>query len=643
MMHEAIWDTSATLERYCERSLREAAAIRDALKRETAARTTVNTLVPYNEMLLLVENGLGWAGLMFQVHPNAATRKAAGDCRQKLAAFINEVTLDPELYQAVGAVETSHADALTQRFTARLLRDFRRGGVDQNEADRERLRSIHADIVKHGQTYQEQVLDDVRTLEIEDARVLDGLPQDWIDAHAPEDDGVIRISTDYPDFIPVQTYCHDEGVRRRLYEAFTARGFPANGATLKRLLQLRHEYATLLGYASWAEYNAETKMVRKPERIDAFIRELEAIARPRAKEDLRELLEFKRHDEPAADRVNVWDRFYYRGKAKSQKYGYDTREVRKYFRCDRVTAGLLALFETLFGVTFEEHTTAPVWHPAVRYYRVAVNGEPIAGFFLDLHPRDGKYKHAAMFSIHTGVENGQLPLAALVTNFPEPAEGEPALMEHTQVITFCHEFGHLMHHLLARQGPWANLSGINVEWDFVEVPSQLLEEWGWNPEVLQSFAHHTDTDEPIPGELVAKMRASEEFGKGAQIMRQLFYSAYSFYVHERSPEHLDLEAFTDEMYDSYSPYPRLEGGRVYANFGHLVGYSSAYYTYQWSLVIAKDVFTRFVADGMMNLDTAGEYVRKILVPGGTRDAAELVESFLGRPYNLDAYRAWLSS
>ncbi len=261
-----------------------------------------------------------------------------------------------------------------------------------------------------------------------------------------------------------------------------------------------------------------------------------------------------------------------------------------------------------------------------------------------MHPRKGKYKHAAMFPIQTGIKDGRMPMASLVCNFPNPAEGDhQALMEHNQVVTFFHEFGHLVHHLLARNTHWANLAGINVEWDFVEAPSQLLEEWSWDPEVLKRFAKRVDTGEPVPAEMVRAMRRAEEFGKGVAVMRQIFYTAYSFFLHNRDPSTVDLDRYTEEIYAKYSPYPALEKGHVYANFGHLMGYSSMYYTYQWSLVIAKDLFTRFKKEGLLNPDVARAYRRAILEPGGTRDAAELVEAFLGRPYNLDAYRAWLES
>ena len=644
----ADWATPEMLVERCDAALQAAEALRVTLKRTPAGgtRTFGNTLIAYNRMLTTIENAIGWVALYFQVHPSEDVRKAAGECKQRLAAYTNELTLDRGLYDALAAVDTASLDAETERFVQHTLRDFRRSGVDKDEATRERLTALHARVVELGQTFQKNVLEDVRTIEVAPER-LKGLPTDWIESHTRAGHDTIRVTTDYPDFLPLETYCEDEGVRRDLYRVFSARGYPANRDVMVELLNLRHEYAGLLGYPTWAQYNAETKMVRTAERVERFIGELEAIARPRMEADLAELLTFKRRDAPGADTVHVWDRFYYRSKVREERYGYDPKAVRAYFQYTRVKAGIMELYSELFGLEFDRLPNEPVWHPSVEAYSLKVDGKPVATFFLDMHPRDGKYKHAAMFAIRTGLARMsagalQQPMASLVCNFPSPADGDhKAQMEHTQVVTFFHEFGHLLHQLLARDARWINLGGINVEWDFVEAPSQILEEWAWSPDVLRRFTAHVETGEAIPADLVARMRASEDFGKGALVMRQLFYAAYSFFIHRLSPAELDLEAFTAEIYEKYSPFPRIAGGHVYANFGHLIGYSSAYYTYQWSLVIAKDLFTRFKEAGLMSAEVARQYRDKILAPGGTRDANDLVEDFLGRAYNLDAYRAWL--
>ncbi|MBT9558377.1 MAG: peptidase M3, partial [Myxococcales bacterium] len=335
---------------------------------------------------------------------------------------------------------------------------------------------------------------------------------------------------------------------------------------------------------------------------------------------------------------------------REEKYGYDSQETRQYFPYTAVKNGVLDTYADLFGLVFERATDIATWHPDVEAYRLRKStsgqrgdgkGQILGVFYLDMHPRDDKYKHAAMFPMQTGLATGRLPIASLVCNFPNPTSGD-ALMEHQDVETFFHEFGHLLHQLLASRASFVNLGGIAVEWDFVEAPSQILEEWAWSHEVLARFAKHVKTGEVIPVSLVEKMGRSDEFGKGAETMRQLFFAAYSYFLHERDPAKVDLEAFSDEIFAKFSPYARVPGDRIYCNFGHLIGYSSAYYTYQWSLMIAKDLFGRFAKAGIMDRATAQAYADTILAPGGLKDSVDLVQDFLGRPFSLDAYRAWLS-
>jgi thimet oligopeptidase len=551
--------------------------------------------------------------------------------------------MDRGLYNAAAAVDVSGADALTKRFVDKMLRDFRRSGVDKSEEVRERLGAIQEELVALTQTFGKNVREDVKTLEVAPEQ-LTGLPQDFIEAHPVQANGQVALTTDYPDFYPVQRYVEDVKVRKGLYELFLNRAYPANSDVLTQVLTLRHEKANLLGHPTWASYNAEDKMAKDSETIEAFIKDVAKIARPRMKADMKELLKRKKKDDRRARSIDVWDRFFYVSKVRAEKYDFDARSVRPYFAYERVKVGILELYGELFGLRFEPLPEEPVWHGSVEAYGMYdAEGERLLGrFYLDMHPREEKYKHAAMFPLQTGLEGGQMPIGTLICNFPDPADGDGnALMEHSDVQTFFHEFGHLIHQLLAQRGSWVTLAGINVEWDFVEAPSQILEEWAWDPSVLARFAKHVETDEPIPAALVAKMRAADEFGKGVHVMRQVFYTAFSYFLHAKDPTGIHLDRFTDSMYKAYNPYRRMKADHVYANFGHLMGYSSMYYTYQWSLVIAKDLFTRFKAKGMLDAETARAYREAILEPGGTADAASLIEGFLGRPFNTTAYKDWL--
>lgn len=599
-------------------------------------------LATYNLMLTELDTVGGMASLISNVHPDRPIRDAAEACERRVQTLANDQNLDPDLYAVVKGIDISTLDAGAKRFVEKVLRDFRRSGVDKDDATRAKLKQLHDEMVEVGQAFSRTIRDDVRQIEVDSADELKGLPDDFIKAHAPNEAGKIVLTTNYPDYFPVQQYAENTDVRKRLTEVFLARGYPANEATLQHLLELRHTYAETLGYKNWVDYTAEVMMAKDAKTIGRFIEDVAKIARPRMKRDLKTLLARKRKDDRRAKQIETWDRFYYVEKVRADKYGFDARSVRPYFEFGRVTEGLMKLYGALFGVRFERVTDAPVWHPSVLAYDLYMGDTYSGRFYLDMHPREGKYGHAAMFSMVTGVEGGQTPQAALVCNFPDPSHSDgPALMEHDEVVTYFHEFGHLVHHLLARGSPWVNQTGISTEPDFVEAPSQLLEEWAWDAKSLQQFAKHIDTNEPIPTEVVEKMRASSEFGKGVHVMRQVFYTALSYDLHEVSPKNLKLDQFAEQIERKYSPYPHIANTHVYASFGHLDGYSSMYYTYQWSLVLAKDIFTRFEKSGLDDLTTARAYRDEVLLPGGTRPAAESVKAFLGRTSNLSAYRAWL--
>ncbi len=638
----ALWDTVDEVTSACDAHLAAAARRRDAIKGFQGKRTLDHTLVQYDDMLIEIDRILPLSELIANVHPDKAVRDAAEKCQQRAMKFLSDIKLDRGLYDALTKVERKGLDQKATRFLDHLLRDYRRAGVDKDEATRKELARIHDEMVKTGQEFSRNIREDKRYIEVDGPAALAGMPKDFIESHEPGEGGKIRITTDYPDFFPFQKYAKDEALRKKLYEVFLTRAYPANAKVLLRLLELRHRYAKLLGYPDWAEYNAEDKMVEHEAVIRDFIEKVAGIARPRMEQDLALMLERKRKDDPKADRIYVWDRFYYVRLLRAEKYGVDAQKVREYFPFERVKAGILGLAQELFGLEFKKVEGAKVWHPEVEAYDVYDHGERIARFYLDLHPRDGKYGHAAEFPILTGVPGRQLPAAALVCNFPDPSKGDgQALMEHGDVTTFFHEFGHLMHHLLSGKQPWVTQSGINCEWDFVEAPSQLLEEWTWDPTILRRFGKHYETNQPIPADLVQRMRKADELGKGVHVMRQMFYAALSYYLHSRDPKGLDLVAALKDIQAKYNPYPYQEGTYVFANFGHLEGYSSMYYTYMWSLVLAKDLFTKFQANGLLDHDTAMAYRKAVLEPGGSKDAADMVEDFLGRPYSFDAFERWL--
>jgi thimet oligopeptidase len=336
---------------------------------------------------------------------------------------------------------------------------------------------------------------------------------------------------------------------------------------------------------------------------------------------------------------------------KKQRYEVDAGEVRQYFPYDRVLAGLLEITAEIFDLTYAPVGDAERWHPSVLVYDV-VRGRgqdqtKLGRIYLDMHPRDGKYKHAAQFPLKDGVRGVQLPEGVLVCNFaaPDPGgQGRPpsaGLMEHDDVVTMFHEFGHLMHHVLGGHQKWISQSGISTEWDFVEAPSQMFEEWAWSYDTLKRFARHHETGEVIPKSLVDNMRRADKFGLGTATVQQIFYASISLGFHRADPGALDQLTEVQRLQKIYTPFAYVPGTRFHTSFGHLVGYSAMYYTYLWSLVIAKDLLTPFQARGLMSTEVTYAYRDKVLVPGGTRDAADLVRDFLGRSYDFAAYEKFL--
>jgi thimet oligopeptidase len=603
------------------------------------ARTIETTLEQYNQLLVAASATNALAGLMSEVHPEEAIRDAARGCEQEVSRFYSDLALDRDMYDALAAVDVSHADAQTRRFLEYTLRDYRRAGVDKPPDVRERLKQIDEELTRLGQQFSKNISEDVRAIEVHDAGRLAGLPQDFRDAHAPDGNGRIRITTDYPDYNPFMTYADDDELRRELYVKFRSRADQQNEQVLHNILRLRKEKSSLLGYANWADYITADKMIGSGDRASDFLERVWKLARPRAEQDYAELLRQLKTVDAKAAAVTDWQKVWLENLVKKQRYEVDASKVRQYFPYQRVLAGLLAITSEIYEITYAK-VDEPAWHTSVLVYDVMRGPNKLGRIYLDMHPREGKYKHAAQFPLKDGVRGVQLPEGVLVCNFPESA---PALMEHDDVVTMFHEFGHLMHHVLGGHQPWITQSGVATEWDFVEAPSQMFEEWAWTHETLARFARHHETGEVIPKDLVDKMRQADKFGLGTATVQQIFYAAISLAFHRADPDTLDQLAEVKRLQKHYTPFGYVAGTKFHASFGHLVGYSAMYYTYQWSLVIAKDLLTPFERAGLMATDVTRAYRDKVLVPGGSRDAAELVRDFLGREYDFAAYERYLVS
>ncbi|MDQ3401370.1 MAG: Zn-dependent oligopeptidase [Chloroflexota bacterium] len=579
-------------------------------------------------------------GLLSEVHPDAAVRAAAEEIVREVTRFATELQQHRGLYEVLGGLDERSLDDLERRLVFLQRRDMKRSGVGLGEQERQRVRDLRQELVAIGQAFARNIRDDVSSIEIDPAD-LAGLPEDYAKAHPVGVGGKVRITTDYPDYIPFMSYAKSGAARQALMLVSNTRAVPVNLEVLDRMLARRHELARILGYPTYADYATEDKMIETAKSAHEFIeRAYDATIQAGAAEVKRLQAMKRREGPPGAEELCDHEVTYLTERVKAEELAFDARAVRPYFEYGRVKEAILELSGELFGLGFTK-VDEQLWHPSVETYDVAVDGAHAGRISLDMFPRDGKFKHAACFGYRPGVGGKQLPHYVLVCNFPDPsAQSGPALMEHREVVTFFHEFGHLVHSIVRGQVPWVRLGQV-AEWDFVEAPSQFLEEWIFDYGVLRRFAKHVETGEPITEELVQRLRAARDFGRGVFVQRQLFLAAISLEYHDRDPQDLDTTKLLFELAERYSPSKVDPASRFQASFGHLEGYTAAYYTYMYSKVLAADLGTAFT-NGLMDLEQARRYRDLVLAPGGTKPAAMLVKDFLGRPFSFDAFRDWLA-
>jgi len=603
-----------------------------------------NTLGQVDALALELSVANGFPSLMSVGHPDEEVREAAKACEPKVEKFYTNMMLDAD-FAAVIKQYAAQGEALNGsrgRMLRELQRDLRRNGLELPADKQKRLRELNEKLTKLQQDFTSNISDTVLSIKIKPSQ-LRGLPQAFIDQHKPGDDGMVTLTTNYPDYFPVLTYCEDRTVARDLTAKFDNRAADKNLEILRQVLTLRNEKAKLLGYETWADYAIEPRMAKTAKNVRDFLdrlsKELEAPAR---KEYQQFAAEYRRLGHRAGKRIPNFERLYIEQKLRERKYGFDGKELSKYLEVSAVTQGLLHIVEKLYGIEFKAIDNAPKWHADVLVLDVVDHGKRIGRVYLDLYPREGKYKHAAMFEIRSGkaLSNGEYltPIAALMCNFPKPGK-TPALMTHDEVTTFFHEFGHVLHHVLTRQ-PLATFAGTNTARDFVEAPSQMFEEWAFRRDILDMFAKHYETGKPIPDELFKSLTRSRSFGRALSTERQVSLAALDFAYHA-TPMPMETDKVFSDIMEKRQRFAYLPDTHFQATFGHLMGYDAGYYSYQWALVIAQDVLTRFRRDGFLDPKAAGDWRHLVLEQGAGEDENKLVEHFLGRPHNLEAYSAFL--
>jgi thimet oligopeptidase len=613
----------------------------DQLVAVKGPRTIQNTLAIYDDAITHFDSAGYLSGMIEHVGTTKEYRDNAADMTRKVSAAITAMSLNQDVYKALSAVDVSKSDAVTKHYVERQLLEFRLAGVDKDQATREKIKQLNDRLTELQSKFGENIAEDTRKVQADPAE-LEGLPQDYIARHQPDASGKLTITTDYPDYLPVEKFAKSDSLRRRLAEAFLNRAYPANQQVLTDMITTRNEIANTLGFSSWADFNAADKMIGNGKKIDSFITEVSDAANPIAKREFEMLLAEKRKTNPDAKTMDTYESSYYSELVRRSQFNFDSTSVRPYLPYMQVKDGILGTAQKLFQLEFKKEPNAPAWDPLVETYDVYDHGKMMGRFYLDMHPRAGKFTHAEMVPVRDGIKDKQLPEATLVCNFPVPTKDDPGLMEFGDVETFFHEFGHLMHWILAGQQPWAGVSGLNMESDFVEAPSQMLENWMHSAPVLSSFARHYKTGEAIPAELVAKLNKAQAFGRAIWVSTQDSYTALSYDIYSRDPKNVDLDKITAEDTEKYTPFQSLPNTHMYASFGYLAGYSSAYYTYLWDKVIAQDFFGQFDQANPLMGAAPMKYRHTVLEPGGSVSANDLVKNFLGRPQNTKAFQAWMS-
>jgi len=620
--------------------LKTHAAALEALLAIDHPRTPENTLRLYDAVIEQLSLAGAQAGILNSVAADKAVRDQAQHEAQRIAQAGSALSLNRQVYDALAAMNIEACGPATKHYVERTLLSYRLAGVDKDEATRARIQALHEQATRLSLEFSRNIQEGAKTI-MATPDELAGLPQDYVERHKPDANGEISISTDQPDMQPVMTFAASPALRERMFLAYHTRAYPANKVVLEQLLTTRQEIATILGFRSWADLATADQMMESAANVRTFLKRLDDASREGAQREHAMILNFARGRQPDLGEIDITSRGYWYEQYRRAEFDFDSQSVRPYFPYQQVEAGILATAARLFRVEFRP-SKVPGWDPAVSTFEVFEGEKRVGRFYLDMHPREGKDKWFSASPVVTGVRGRYLPEAALICNFPSPTADDPGLMQYNDVVTFFHEFGHLMHAILGGHTEWAGISGFATEGDFIEVPSQMLEEFFRDEKLLQSFARHYQTGEVLPTEIIHRMKRSSAFGRADGMRQQLYYTTLSLDLHGQNPSEIDLDREIRRLYTRLLPWTWHEGNRMYSSFGHLTGYSSNYYTYAFDKVIALDFFAQFDSASLLDGDTGMRYRKSVLEQGGSKPGRQMVRDFLGRDEDFGAIMRWLN-
>jgi thimet oligopeptidase len=604
------------------------------------ARTPENSLSLFDAAVQQLSLAGAQAGVLNSVAPEKAVRDQAQIEVQRVAMTGSALSLNREVYEALAAISLDGASPATKHYVERTLLGYRLAGVDKDQATRDHLQALQEKATHHSLEFSRNIQEGGKTVAATGDE-LDGLPADYLARFPLDADGSVVISTDPPDMQPVMTFASSAALRERMFLAYNTRAYPVNQQILLDLLATRQEIATILGFRSWADLATADQMMESAANVRTFLSKLDEASREGARHEHRLAMDFARSRKPGLEAIDITSRGYWYEQFRRSAFDFDSQSVRPYFPYAQVEAGVLETAARLFKVEFRP-SLGSAWHRSVSVFDVFDGGEAVGRFYLDMHPREGKDKWFSAAPVVAGVRGRAMPEAALICNFPGSDAGDPGLLQYSDVVTFFHEFGHLMHAILGGHTEWAGLSGFATEGDFIEVPSQMLEEFFRDEKLLQSFAKHYETGEVLASETIRKMKLAGSFGRADWVRAQLYYTTLSLDLHDQDPGGIDLDEITRRLYESLQPWTWCEGNRMYASFGHLTGYSSNYYTYAFDKVIALDFFAQFDPEDLLGCDTGTRYRKTVLEQGGSKPGRQMVRDFLGRDEEFSAFSGWLN-
>ncbi|MBN2228224.1 MAG: Zn-dependent oligopeptidase [Candidatus Thorarchaeota archaeon] len=616
----------------------------DQIAKVPEGKETLQTLLDFEESTSALGDLARPFIFLKDISTDKAQRDAGNDVEKKVLKFFNEIGGRKDLYDVfkrLDAVSDSFGPE-EQMLLKRTLEDFVHRGAALADDERKEFLEISNNITVLESDYNRVYNEDTTIIPctIEE---LEGVPPDVYE-NLERDGDFYKLTLDYPVFIPVRSYAKNPETRKKMTIAYYQRGGKENSERLSDALALRDRKAKLAGFANFADYNISIKMAKTSQRVLEFMSDLKDKLSPLAQRELRELKELKATElglSPELVTIELWDLFYYHEMLMRERYSVDQNEIKKYFPMERVVAGVLEVYQMVLDLEFKEIDSPNAWSDDIRAFKVIDKdtGELKGVFYLDLYPREGKFKHYAVFDIlNRRVKDNKvlLPIASMVSNYQKPTASKPSLLTHDEVETFFHEFGHLMH-ALSNSASYASFGLSGVLPDFIETPSMMFENWAWKEEVLSLLSgHYEEPVKKLPTELLKKMIAGKLLDVGLMQLRQVFFSLIDIHFHTHMIDDPDSDWIKSFTEITHIRHP--EGTNPVASMAHFMGgYEAGYYGYLWSKVYAEDIFTEFEENGYMDSATGYKYRTTILAPGGSRDPEEMVREFLGREPNSDAF------